>query len=66
MKDTAELYKEETLEKFYKENIEMLYLLEEAYITSRYLPSTYEEEIAKRALKLSNAIMGLLECLEER
>jgi len=38
------------LKEFYKENLEILYLLEEAYIASRYLPREYDREIAGRAL----------------
>jgi HEPN domain-containing protein len=64
--DVVELYEDDVLEEFYREKMELFYLLEEAYITSRYLPRTYEEEIAKRSLKLSEAVKEILECLERR
>jgi len=41
------------LKKFYDENLEMINLLEEAYITSRYLPREYDEEIARRVLEFA-------------
>ena len=62
--DVVELYKDAVLEEFYSENMELFYLLEEAHITSRYLPRSYEEEIAKRTLKFSEAAKEILECLE--
>ncbi|MFP3952301.1 MAG: HEPN domain-containing protein [Candidatus Bathyarchaeia archaeon] len=64
VKDAAELYEDDALEAFYNDNIELLYLLEEAYITSRYLPRTYEEEIAKRILQFSKAAKEVFQCLE--
>lgn len=64
--DVAELYEEDALEEFYSDNIELLYLLEEAYITSRYLPRTYEEEIAKRILQFSKTAKEVFKCLETR
>lgn len=66
VRDVTELYGNEELDVFYRENIELLYLLEEAYITSRYLPRTYEKEIARRALKLSESAKEVLECIERR
>ena len=43
----------------------MLYLLEEAYISSRYIPREYDKEIAKRVLDFAEKIMEVLECLEK-
>jgi HEPN domain-containing protein len=64
VKDVAELYGDDAIEAFYNDNMELLYLLEEAYITSRYLPRTYEEEIAKRALTFSRVAREVFQCLE--
>ncbi len=43
----------------------MLYLLEEAYISPRYIPREYDKEIAKRVLDFAEKIMEVLECLEK-
>jgi HEPN domain-containing protein len=51
------------LQDFYDDNLEMLYLLEEAYISSRYLPREYDAEIAARVLKFADKALGVLECL---
>ena len=53
------------MDKFYDGNLEMINLLEEAYITSRYLPREYDEEIARRALKFAEKALEVVECLEK-
>lgn len=53
IKDVVKIYGKKSLDEFYKENLETLYLLEEAYITSRYLPRQYDREIAERILNFS-------------
>mgnify|MGYP000005725658 CR=1 FL=1 len=58
------VYGEEVLKKFYEDNMEILHLLEEAYITSRYLPRRYGEDIAKRALEFAERALEVLRCLE--
>ena len=60
------IYGEQELKEFYKENLEILYLLEEAYIASRYLPREYDKEIAERALRFAFKALEVLECLEKR
>jgi len=59
------VYGSEELKKIYNEDLEILYLLEEAYITSRYLPREYDREIAERILKFSDKILGVFKCLEK-
>ena len=64
LKDLKRVRREDILKKFYDENLEMINLLEEAYITSRYLPREYDEEIARRALKFAERALEVMECLE--
>jgi len=66
LKDLRRIYREEVLEDFYEENLEMIHLLEEAYITSRYLPREYDGDIARRALKFAKKALEVMECLEKR
>ena len=42
----------------------MINLLEEAYITSRYLPREYDEQIARRALEFAEKALEVMEWLE--
>lgn len=65
IKDVIKVYKEESVEKLLQENMEALYLLEEAYITSRYLPRQYDKEIAERMLKFTEKALEVLKCLEK-
>ncbi len=51
------------LRELYEENLEMIYLLEEAYISSRYLPHSYGRDIAERALRFAEHALGVLGCL---
>ena len=44
----------------------MIHLLEEAYITSRYLPREYDEDIARRALEFAEKALEVMVCLEKR
>jgi len=37
----------------------------EAYISSRYLPREYDEDIAERILKFAEKVLGVLEWLEK-
>ena len=43
----------------------MINLLEEAYITSRYLPKKYDEEIARRVLEFAERALEVMEWLEK-
>ncbi len=65
-KDVIEVYGDDALRDFYRDNLEVLYLLEEAYITSRYLPREYDEEIAGRVLRFAEKAREVLRCLESR
>jgi len=65
-KDVIEVYGDEALRRFYEENLEAIYLLEEAYITSRYIPREYDKEIAERVLQLAEKAREVLECLRNR
>jgi len=63
-KDVLKVYDNEDLKRFYEENLEILYLLEEAYISSRYIPREYDEEIDRRILDFSKKALEVLEWLE--
>ena len=65
LKDLKKVRQEDVLKRFYDENLEMINLLEEAYITSRYLPREYDEEIARRALEFAEKALGVMEWLEK-
>ncbi len=52
---------EERLASFYNDNLEMLALLEEAYIALRYIA----EDIAERALAFAHKALGVFEWLEK-
>ncbi len=64
-RDVIKVYDDKRLQEFYEENLEAIYLLEEAYIASRYLPREYDEEIAKRILRFADRALEVLECLEK-
>ena len=65
LKDLKKVRQEDVLKRFYDENLEMINLLEEAYITSRYLPREYDEEIARRALEFAEKALEVMEWLEK-
>ncbi|ADI32026.1 HEPN domain-containing protein [Staphylothermus hellenicus] len=65
MKDLIKVYEDCGLKDFYTDNLETLYLLEEAYISSRYIPREYDEEIARRILDFAKNILGVFKCLEK-
>lgn len=65
IKDVIKVYNDYRLREFYEENLETLYLLEEAYITSRYLPREYDKDIAKRVLNFAKKVLEVLEWLEK-
>jgi HEPN domain-containing protein len=64
LRDIVRVYNDCKLNNFINENLEILYLLEESYITSCYLPREYDEDIAVRALKLADKILEVFKCLE--
>lgn len=65
IKDVIKVYSDDRLREFYEKNLETLYLLEEAYITSRYLPREYDKDIAKRVLNFAKKVLEVLEWLEK-
>ena len=65
IRDVMKVYDESSLREFYDKNLETLYLLEEAYIASRYLPREYDREIAERILEFSKRALEVLEWLEK-
>jgi len=64
IKDVTAVYESKELENLYKTNLEAFNLLEEAYITSRYLPRSYEREIAERMLEFARRVLEVLKCLK--
>jgi len=64
LKDVAKVYDSRELNDFLSRNLEAIYLLEEAYISSRYLPREYDENIAAKVLKLGEEILEVFRCLE--
>ncbi|MBS7635624.1 HEPN domain-containing protein [Candidatus Bathyarchaeota archaeon] len=66
LKDLVRVYDARDLDGFLNENLEALYLLEEAYVSSRYLPREYDMDIASKILKLSEEILEVFKCLELR
>ncbi|MEM1793648.1 MAG: HEPN domain-containing protein [Desulfurococcaceae archaeon] len=66
LKDLVRVYGGNELKDLIDSNLEALYLLEESYISSRYLPREYDHEIASRVLKLSEKVLEVFKCLESR
>lgn len=64
LKDVARIYDSKELDDFLNRNLEAIYLLEEAYISSRYLPREYDKEIATRILKVGEKAIEVFMCLE--
>ena len=64
LRDLSRVYDNNDLKDFLSENLETLYLLEEAYISSRYLPREYDREIADRVLETADRILEVFRCLE--
>jgi HEPN domain-containing protein len=60
----ARVYNREEVIGFYRENLDMLNLLEDAYISSRYLPRTFSREVAERALAFSERLLEVFSWLE--
>jgi HEPN domain-containing protein len=66
LKDIVKVYDAKELENFIQDHLEGLYLLEEAYISSRYLPREYDMSIAAKLLNLSEKVLEVFKCLESR
>lgn len=66
LRDLVKIYDDCGLKVFLDKNLESLYFLEEAYISSRYLPREYDREIALRILTLCEKLLEVFTCLESR
>lgn len=66
LRDVARLYNDCELNRLIEENLEALYLLEESYISSRYLPREYDRNLATRMLELAEKIYEVFKCLEKK
>jgi HEPN domain-containing protein len=66
LSDLARIYGDCGLRDFIDRYLESLYLLEEACISTRYLPRKYDEHIAKRILLLADSLLGVFKCLESQ
>jgi len=64
-KEIIKVFDREDIKKFLDQNFEMINLLEDAYITSRYLPREYDKELAERILRFAERAMEVMECLEK-
>ena len=60
LNDLSKIFKQNEIEKFIKENWQMLRNLEYAYITSRYLPEEFRKEEVEQALQLYEKLKKLL------
>ncbi|MEM1850021.1 MAG: HEPN domain-containing protein [Desulfurococcaceae archaeon] len=65
LKDLVKIYGSKELESVIGSHIELLYLLEESYITSRYIPREYDPEIVTRALELGKKLLEVFKWLEK-
>jgi HEPN domain-containing protein len=66
LKDLSRIYDDCGLRDLISVNLETLYLIEESYISSRYLPREYGRDIALKILEFADRIYRVFECLEER
>lgn len=66
LRDLARVYNACEIDSFIERKIESLYLLEEAYISSRYIPREYDREIALKTLGLAGEILEVFKCLESQ
>jgi len=65
-KEAMKAYEYEELKEFLDKNLEVLNLLENAYITSRYVPREYDRELAERILTFAGKALEVLEWVEKR
>jgi len=66
LRDLSKVYNDCRLKELLDRNLEGIYLLEEAYISTRYLPREYDRDIALRILALCERLMEVFNCLESR
>ncbi|MDW8063996.1 MAG: HEPN domain-containing protein, partial [Candidatus Caldarchaeum sp.] len=64
-KQVIKAYDSPATAQFYRENLEMVALLEESYISSRYLPKTYGKDVADKAIAFSSKLKEVFEWLEK-
>lgn len=64
LRDLARVYGDCGLGEFISQNLEALYLLEESYISSRYIPREYDREVALRVINLGEKLLEVFRCLE--
>ncbi|MEM3403164.1 MAG: HEPN domain-containing protein [Nitrososphaeria archaeon] len=60
LKELQKVYEDKALFELYNSNIETINLLEDAYITSRYLPREYDKEVAEKVLKFAEQTLEVL------
>ena len=66
LKEVIKAYDDDRLRELLGENLEALNLLEDAYITSRYVPREYDRELAERILAFAKRALEVLEWAENR
>jgi len=64
LNEIVKIYSGCGLKELLNEYLEAFYLLEESYISSRYLPREYDRNIASRILNLSEKLLEVFKCLE--
>lgn len=64
LNEIVKIYSGCGLKELLNEYLEAFYLLEESYISSRYLPREYDRNIAFRILNLSEKLLEVFKCLE--
>jgi len=66
LSNLVRIYGDCGLREFIDKYLEGLYLLEDAYISTHYLPRAYDEYIAKRILLLADNLLEAFKCLESK
>ncbi|MET1160263.1 MAG: HEPN domain-containing protein [Thermoprotei archaeon] len=65
LRELSRIYDNCGLKDIINNYLETLYLIEESYISSRYLPREYDRELALKILEFANKIYEVFECLEK-
>ncbi len=61
LKTLFDLTKDENLQKFYRDNLDLVRDIELSYIASRYMDVDYSEAVARKALNLAKRFLELVE-----
>lgn len=61
--DLGQAYEKEEIEKFWRDNLETIRNLENAYLTTRYFPVHFEKEEVERMSKVVKNLISLLKKL---